>query len=104
MAAMAPFFKMINGLEGFELTCFWLAFLVVLALIGFLLDYIMGGQGFGPFGNSALALIGAFAGLYARYNFFLGYVRYEPYLSLTLLLSAPVVLIVMLSFLRTRVL
>jgi uncharacterized membrane protein YeaQ/YmgE (transglycosylase-associated protein family) len=103
MAAMAPFFKMINGLEGFELACFWLAFFVVFVLIGFLLDYIMGGQGFGPFANSALAMIGGFAGLYLRYNFFLGYVGYEPYLSLTLLLAAPVLLIVMLSFLRTRV-
>lgn len=103
MAAMAPFFKMINGLEGFELVCIWLGFFVGFALIGFVLDYLMGRQGFGPYVNSALALIGAFVGLYARYNYFLGYLRYEPYLSLTLLLAAPVLLIVTLSFLRTRI-
>jgi hypothetical protein len=103
MAAMDPFFRVINGLEGFELACFWLGSFVAFFLIGFLLDFIMGRQGFGPYVNSTLALLGAFAGLYARYNYFLGYIRYEPYLSFTLLLAAPVLLIVTLSFLRTRV-
>jgi hypothetical protein len=63
----------------------------------------MGRQGFGPYVNSLLALIGAGAGLYARYNYFLPYVRYEPYLSITLLFATPVALILILSFLRTRV-
>ena len=102
MAAMAPFFRIINGLDGFELTCFWLTAFVVFLLIGFVLDYLMGRQGFGPYANAALALIGAFAGLYARYNYFAAYGGYEPYLTLTLLLAAPVLLMVVLSFLRTR--
>jgi hypothetical protein len=102
MAAMAPFFMMINGLEGFEMVCFWLAAFVGFVLIGFFLDYIMGRQGFGPYINSVLALVGAGAGLYARYNFFLPYVRYEPYLSISLLFAAPVALILILSFMRTR--
>jgi TRAP-type uncharacterized transport system fused permease subunit len=102
MAAMSPFFLMINSLEGFELACFWLAVFVGFFLIGFVLDYLMGRQGFGPYVNSLLALIGALAGLYARYNYCQGYLRYEPYLSLTLLFAAPVFLIVVLSFLRTR--
>lgn len=103
MAAMAPLFKLIEGLEGFELACFWLGMFVVFFLIGFVLDYLMGRQGFGPYVNSVLALIGAFAGLYVRYNYLLGYVRYEPYLSFTVLFAAPVLIILMLSFLRTRV-
>ena len=38
MAAMSPFFQMIQGLEGFELACFWLAMFVSFVLIGFLLE------------------------------------------------------------------
>ena len=103
MAAMAPFFTMINSLEGFEMVCFWLGAFVGFVLVGFFLDYLMGGQGFGPYINSVLALIGAFAGLYARYNFFMPYLRYEPYLSFGLLFAAPVFLVMLLSFMRTRV-
>ena len=103
MAAMTPFFKLISALEGFEMVCFWLAAFVGFVLIGFLLDYLMGRQGFGPYVNSGLAAIGVFAGLYARYNYFLPYVRYEPYLSFGLLFAAPIFLILILSYLRTRV-
>ena len=102
MAAMSPFFTMISGLEGFELACFWLGMFVGFVLVGFLLDYLMGRQGFGPYVNSVLALIGAYGGLYARYNYFSGYVAYEPYLTFGLLFAAPVLLILILSFLRTR--
>ncbi len=103
MAAMKPFFEMIDSLEGFEMVCFWLGAFVGFVLIGFLLDYLMGRQGFGPYVNAVLALAGAWIGLYARYNYFLPWVRYEPYLSFTLLFAAPVLLILILSFMRTRV-
>ena len=103
MEAMTPFFLMIRDLDGFEMVCFWLAAFVGFFLIGFLLDYLMGRQGFGPYVNSGLALVGVFCGLYARYNYFLPYVRYEPYLSFALLFAAPVALILTLSFMRTRV-
>jgi hypothetical protein len=103
MTAMAPFLQMIRGLEGFEMVCFWLGVFVGFFLIGFLLDYLLGRQGFGPYLNAALALLGVFCGLYARYNYFLPFVRYEPYLTFALLFGAPVLLIVILSFTRTRV-
>ncbi|MGO4873022.1 MAG: hypothetical protein ACLPGW_20875 [Roseiarcus sp.] len=103
MAAMSPFFTMINSLEGFEFVCFWLAAFVGFVLIGFLLDYLMGRQGFGPYVNSVLAVGGVCAGLYVRYNYCLPYVRYEPYLSFGLLFTAPVFLVLILSFMRTRV-
>ncbi len=103
MAAMTPFFLMISSLEGFEMVCLWLAAFVGFFLIGFLLDFLMGRQGFGPYVNSVLALIGAGIGVYARYNYFLPYARYDPYMSITLLFAAPVLLILILSFVRTRV-
>jgi len=103
MEAMTPFFLMIRDLDGFEMVCFWLATFVGFVLIGFVLDFLMGRQGFGPYVNSILALIGVFAGLYVRYNFMTPYLRYEPYLSFGLLFAAPVLLVMMLSFMRTRV-
>jgi len=33
MAAMKPFFMMIDSLEGFEMVCFWLAVFVGFVLI-----------------------------------------------------------------------
>ena len=103
MQAMTPFFLMINGLDGFEKVCFWLAAFVGFVLSGFILDFLMGRQGFGPYINSVLALLGVFGGLYVRYNYMTPYLRYEPYVSFTLLFAAPVLLVVVLSFLRTRV-
>jgi uncharacterized membrane protein YeaQ/YmgE (transglycosylase-associated protein family) len=103
MEAMSPFFTMVRDLEGFEMVCFWLAAFVGFALIGFVLDFLMGRQGFGPYVNSVLALIGAFAGLYVRYNYMTPYLRYDPYLSFGLLFAAPVLLVLTLSFMRTRV-
>jgi hypothetical protein len=103
MEAMTPFFLMIRDLEGFEMVCFWLGAFVSLVLVGFALDYLMGHQGFGPFINALLALAGVFGGLYVRYNFMTPYLRYEPYLSFSLLFAAPVLLVLGLSFARTRV-
>lgn len=103
MQAMTPFFLMIRDLEGFEMVCFWLAAFVGLVLIGFILDFLMGRQGFGPYVNSILAAIGVFCALYLRFNYLMSYLRYEPYLSLGLLFGVPVILVVGLSFARTRI-
>ena len=84
------------------MVCFWLAVFVGFVLIGFLLDFLMGRQGFGPYVNSVLALVGAWVGLYARYNS-------SPLRPLRALLElhaavrGPVSLILILSFMRTRV-
>ena len=58
MEALTPLFLMVRDLEGFERVCFWLAAFVGFVLVGFVLDYLMGRQGFGPYINSILALIG----------------------------------------------
>ena len=101
MQAMKPFFLMIRDLEGFEMVAFWLAAFVSLVLVGFILDFLMGRQGFGPYINSLLAAVGVFIALYVRYNFLMSYLRYEPYLSFGLLFGVPVVLVIGLSFART---
>ena len=83
MAAMTPFFQMINSLEGFELVCFCLAALVGFALTEFLADWLLGRQGFGPYVNSALALIGVCARTLCAVQFsYCHYARYEPYFEL----------------------
>jgi hypothetical protein len=103
MAAMVPLFKTIAALGGFEAACFWLAAFVIFMLTGFVLDYLLGRQGFGPYVNSVLALAGVFLALYARYNYLLPYLRYDPYLTCGLVVAVPALLILLLSFLRTRV-
>jgi len=103
MEAMTPFFLMVRDLEGFEMVCFWLGSFVGFVLIGFVLDYLMGRQGFGPYVNSILALVGVFVGLYVRFNFLTPYLRYEPYLSFGVLFTAPLLLVLLLSFMRSRV-
>ncbi|THD42711.1 MAG: hypothetical protein E7774_15275 [Bradyrhizobium sp.] len=103
MQAMTPFFLMIRDLEGFEMVCFWLAAFVSLVLVGFILDFLMGRQGFGPFMNSILAGVGVFAALYVRYNFLSGYFIYDPYLTIGVLFAFPVILVVVMSMARSRI-
>jgi hypothetical protein len=103
MHAMSPFFLMVQDLEGFEMVCFWLAAFVGVVLVGFGLDYLTGRQGFGPYINSLLAVVGVFAALYVRYNFAMPYLNYDPYLTVVLLFGFPVILVLGLSFARTRI-
>jgi uncharacterized membrane protein YeaQ/YmgE (transglycosylase-associated protein family) len=61
------------GLENFDsvfLMAVCIAILVGGAVVGYLTDVIMGERGFGPFGNGALAIMGALLGVYARNAYF----------------------------------
>ena len=104
MRAMAPFLNYIFDLEGFEMVAFWLGLLIASAIVGFTLDMLMHRQGFGPLLNAVLALLGAFLGLYLRFNYFLRdpWFHYEPYVTMALCFGTPAILIAVLSFLRNR--
>jgi uncharacterized membrane protein YeaQ/YmgE (transglycosylase-associated protein family) len=104
MAAMAPLFEVVFGLEGFEATAFWLVLFVSFWIIGFALDVILQSQGFGPFLNGVLAFVGAFVGLYIRYNyrFDVSATAFEPYLTIGLILAPAALLLIALSALRSR--
>ena len=104
MAAMKPLFDVIFGLEGFEMTAFWLGMFIAFLGAGFFVDYLMHKQGFGVFWNGVYVFIAAFAGLYCRYNYFqrLPYTRYEPFLTAGLFFLSIAVFLTMMSFLRNR--
>ena len=104
MAAMAPLFNAVFGLEGFEAVAFWLLLFVCFWIVGFALEVILHHQGFGPFWNGVYACAGAFGGLYLRYNykFDISMTSYEPYLTLGLIFMPAAFLLIALGVLRSR--
>ena len=104
VAAMKPLLDIIFGFEGFEFVAFWLGLFIALTAAGFLIDMMMGRQGFGPLLNGLLALAGVFGGVYLRYSYLFRapYTSYEPYVTMALCFGGPAVLIVGLAFVRNR--
>lgn len=104
MTAMAPLFRVIFNLEGFEATAFWLALFIGFLGAGFFVDYLMGKQGFGVFFNGIFVYLGGFVGLYLRYNYFFagGWPKYDPYLTFGLFFMSITILLVCMSFVRNR--
>ena len=105
MRAMKPFFEVIGNFEGFEFVAFWLGLFIILMAVGFFLDMLMHKQGFGPFLNAILALLGAFIGVYLRYNYFMRapWFGYEPYVTMGLIFGSIAILLVALAWIRNRV-
>lgn len=104
MRAMQPMFDVIFGLEGFEMVIFWLMLFIGWLIAGFFIDMLMQRQGFGPYINGALALLGGFLGLFLRYNYFTHapWFRYEPFVTTGLCFGSMALLLLALSFLRNR--
>ena len=104
MEAMKPVLDMIFGLEGFEAVAFWVGLFVIYMIVGFVLDYLMQSQGFGPYFNGALALLGTFLGLYARYNYLRDYslARWEPLVTIGCVTGGIAIFLVVLAFVRNR--
>ena len=101
---MKPLTDIIFGLEGFEATAFWIGLFVTYMIVGFFLDYLMQRQGFGPYWNGALALLGTFLGLYVRYNYLKDHelYRWEPLLTMGCVTGGIAVFMVVLAFVRNR--
>jgi len=104
MRAMKPLFEVISNLEGFEFVAFWLGLFIALMMTGFFIDMLMQRQGFGPFLNAIYALLGAFIGIYVRYNYFLRapWLGYEPFVTLVLIFGSIALLLLLLAFIRNR--
>ena len=105
MYALKPLFDIIFGLEGFEAAAFWIALFVAYMIAGFFIDMLMQRQGFGPLLNGIYALLGAFIGLYLRYNYFLRapWFGYEPYVTMGLIFGSIAILLLALALVRNRV-
>jgi hypothetical protein len=83
-AAMSdwPLLQVILNLEGFDFAAFVLSAVVAVFSVGFVIDYVFGRQGMGPFWNSFYATLGAYAGLCAHDWWLRPYAAYEPYLTI----------------------
>ena len=105
MRALKPFFDTIWNFEGFEMVAFYLALFIGLLAAGFFIDMLMQRQGFGPLLNGIYALLGAFIGLYLRYNYFLRapWFGYEPYVTMGLIFGSIAILLLALALVRNRV-
>jgi len=77
-----PLLQSTLNLEGFDLAAFLLSAIVAIVSVGFAADYLLGGQGMGPFWNSLYATLGAYAGLCVRDWWLWPYSAYEPYLTI----------------------
>jgi hypothetical protein len=104
MEAMQPVWEFLDGLEGFEFAAFWIAAFTLTTMAGFLLDYIMQRQGFGPYWNALYVFGGVWAGLYLRYNYLRGYQTQlpDPFLTITSIIAVTAAMLIGLAFVRNR--
>jgi hypothetical protein len=77
-----PLLQSVLNLEGFDLASFLLSAIVAIVAVGFVVDYLLGRQGMGPYWNSLYAALGAYAGLCAHDWWLRPYSAYEPYLTI----------------------
>jgi len=98
-----PIINQMLNLSGFELVAVIFFIIIGFFCSGFLLDYLMKKQGFGPYLNGVLALIGAYFGMVFRWAAFPLQSPYEPLLSMALVMASILLLVLGLAALRNRI-
>ena len=76
-----PLWQLALSLEGFDFAAFLLSAVVAFFAVGFVIDYVVGRYGMGPYWNAFYAALGAYAGLCVRQWWLQRYAPYEPYLT-----------------------
>lgn len=104
MYAMQPVWDFLNHLEGFDFAAFWITSFAVVVITGFLIDYIMQRQGFGPIFNSVLLVCGIWAGLYVRFVYARPGIMPlpDPMLTIAVILAVTTTMLTVLATLRNR--
>jgi hypothetical protein len=104
MNAMQPVWVFLNNLEGFEFAAFWIASFTLTLMAGFLVDYVMQRQGFGPYWNALYVFGGVWLGLYVRFNYLRPYQAqlHDPYLTITAIVAVTAFMLIVMAFLRNR--
>lgn len=104
MYAMHPLFEALSGLSGFEWVEFWGCLAILYWIIGFVLDALMKGLGYGPLINSFLAFGASFGAAYLRFNYFQRqpFFRYEPLTTISLVVGCIAITMLFGAFLRNR--
>ena len=97
-----PLMHFILGLGGFERATFWVCAVVVFFAAGYVIDMLLVRQGWGPYVDSVLALIGGYCGLLVQYKYLQHLESYEPYLTIGTVLTGIIVVVVVATVLRAR--
>jgi hypothetical protein len=92
----------VHGLEGFELATFWVCAVVVFFASGYVIDILLVRNGWGPYVDSVLALIGGYFGLLVQYRYLQRFENYEPYLTLGTILTGIIVVVLVATVSRAR--
>ncbi len=103
-AKAAPLLKVMFGMEAQYLWGVFLGLFLVYFAIGKILDLILRDVGFGAALNGLIALIGSLIGAFIRDTFFFneGWYRWEPYVSIELIVGMTLALLVAALVLRYR--
>jgi uncharacterized membrane protein YeaQ/YmgE (transglycosylase-associated protein family) len=104
MSAMHPVWVFLDNLEGFEFAAFWIAAFTMTLMAGFMLDYVMQRQGFGPYYNSLYVFVGVWLGLYVRFNYLRAYQvqLHDPFLTISSVIGVTAAMLVVMAFVRNR--
>ncbi len=72
-------------------------------VVGYITDAVMGGLGFGPFGNGLLAVLGAMIGVYVRNHFFARMEVGDVFITALFAAMTATLLLLLLGFIKNKV-
>ena len=98
-----PLINQIASLQGIEFVAVLFFIVIGYFCAGFLLDYFMKKQGFGPYLNGALALAGAYLAVWLKWTVFPHRAALDPLLTLSLIMATILVLVLGLAAVRNRI-
>lgn len=92
----------LQQMSSLELLLLTLFLLVGFFIAGFVLDAILQKDGFGPYWNGLVAILGVALGLSIRSRFFASISPYDPAFTMAIVLGTLVAMLMLLSALRNR--
>ena len=92
----------LQQMTSLELLFLTLFLLVAFFIAGFVLDALLQKDGFGPYWNGLVAMLGVALGLSIRARFFASISAYDPVFTMAIVLGTLVAMLMFLSALRNR--
>jgi hypothetical protein len=97
-----PLVQFVQNLGNFDFVALLLGAVVVFFSVGFVIDYIVGRYGMGPYWNGFYAMLGAYAGLCVRNWWLQPYSAYDPLLTSGAIAGGLLATVVMVSAVAKR--
>jgi hypothetical protein len=101
-AVRLPFFMAFHTFSMVEIAILTLFVTVAFFVAGFVVDSVMEGEGFGPYWNGVIALVGLVFGLAARAMFFPYHSSYDPVLTFGVVFGVMIWVLLVLAAVRNR--